>query len=75
MLHETMERMEENIKLLLGDTESIAHGKKENKPISRRSLEKITIMRDSTEQLVQAENEDKDYLFIKDKLREIVRGN
>ncbi|MFA7219225.1 MAG: hypothetical protein WC119_01815 [Synergistaceae bacterium] len=79
MLAEMFRRIAEKSKLLAEDTIAMAHNEEyedpSSKPASRKSLERITVLRKDTEELEEAEKEDPRIQFINDQLTDIFKGD
>jgi hypothetical protein len=71
MFSDILQKMGEDCKFLSEDVAGIAHEVVSGDKTSRKSLEKTTILRKNTEELVAAEKEDPNVQFIKDKITDI----
>ena len=71
-LADILSRKAGDCRLLNEDINSIINGMKNKKPASRKSIEKMTVLRKDTQALIEAENTKPEIQFIKDKLKEII---
>ena len=74
MLEDTLKSMSEDCKLLVNDMQGMLHEFATGDKASRKSIEPITRLRKTTEDLKEAEATDPKIQFIKDKLSDIFGG-